>query len=282
MDSIYGKNFALYPCLELPLIKSNRLDWTVRLGNGIAYVTKHYKRKHPDSLNTAISNSINDFVIARSDLRYHINEHWDVQAGVNVTHISNASYRKPNLGINMWGIHMGLRYFPVTSKPNRALFPWQPKNGRWLAQLRVGMSMVSAQAPLGPLYPVYIVSAFGSRRWVGKNKFFAGIDYSYHGDINAYLRDNKLETGHEASRSYKSALFVGNEFLMGRVGIVLQAGAYIKQAYIRRDAIYQKAGLNYYLVQKEKGAVKECFLSVFLKTHRTVAEFGELGVGIGF
>jgi hypothetical protein len=283
IDSVYGRNIAIYPCLELPIIKRKNIGWVLRIGNGIAYTTKKYSRQPPvDTINKAISNHINDFIIVRSDIRYHINQHWDIQAGANITHISNSSYRKPNLGVNMAGLHVGLTYFPICSSPKHILYPWQLKKDRWLAQLRLGMSMVSAQAPLGPLYPVYVVSAYGSRRWLGKNKLMAGIDYSYHNDINAYLRDNKLETGREAAQSYKSAIFAGNEFLLGRVGIVLQAGAYIKQAYIKRDAIYEKIGLSYYLVQKENGALKECSLSVFLKMHQTVAEFGELAIGIGF
>jgi hypothetical protein len=283
IDSIYGQAVALYPCLEIPIIRNDKLALTLRVGDGIGYVTKVYQRTAPvDTINVAISNHVNDFAIVCANLRYRIDEHWDVQIGGHAQHLSNASYQKPNLGINMYGVRVGVRYFLVTSKPKYIHRELQPLCHRWLVQARLGMTMVSAYAPNGPLYPIYVASVYGSRRWHSKNKMFAGLDHSYHGDVYAYLRNNGLATGNETAQSSKSAVFAGNEFLFGRVGIMLQVGAYLKQAYFKKDALYQKVGANLYLVQKEKGPLKEMFLSVFLKTHQTVAEMGELGVGVGF
>ena len=283
IDSIYGKCFGIYPNMIVPLISGNKLEWTLRLGDGIGYVTKTYRRTAPvDTINVAIGSHINDFAMIMTDLRYHINEHWDIQAGANIIHISDASFHKPNLGINMIGAHIGVRYSPVTSKPTHIVRELKPLKNRWLAEVRGSMAYVSSYTHGGPLYPVYIASGCVSRRWLSKNKFFGGIDYSYHENIYAYLRNNNLEPGHEAQNSYKSAFFAGNEFLIGRVGIVLQAGVYIKQAYIKLDPVYEKIGGNYYFVQKEHGPIKEFFLCVSVKTDITVAEFGDVGLGIGF
>ena len=144
------------------------------------------------------------------------------------------------------------------------------------------MALVSSYTPGGPRYPVYLATVYASRRWLSKNKFFGGIDYSYHENIYAYLRNNGLQLGHEAGNSYKSAIIAGNEFLLGRLGIVLQAGIYLKQAYLKQDPIYEKIGGNYYFVQKEHGPIKEFFLCVYVKTDLSVAELGEVGFGIGF
>jgi hypothetical protein len=182
----------------------------------------------------------------------------------------------------MYGVQLGVRYFPVTSRPEYIVRELKPLPDRWLVHARLGTTMVAAYAPNGPLYPIYVASAWGSKRWLSKNKAFAGIDYSYHGDVAAYLHNNNLAVGDERWQSSKSAVFAGNEFLFGRVGLVFQLGAYIKQAYLKKDPLYQKVGANLYLVQKEKGTLKELFLSVFLKTHQTVAEMGELGLGVGF
>lgn len=283
IDSIYGRCFGMYPNIIIPLVKGKNLEWTLRLGDGIGYVTKTYRRTSPvDTINVAIGSHINDFAMIMTDLRYHINQHLDIQLGANITHISDGSFHKPNLGINMKGAHIGIRYFPVTSKP--ACIEHKPgllKN-RWLVQFRGSLARISSYTPGGPLYPVYIASGYISRRWLGKNKVFSGIDYSYHENIYAYLRNNNLVPGSEMQNSYKSALFAGNEFLVGRVGIVLQAGVYLKQAYIKLDPVYEKIGGNYYFVQKEHGPIKEFFLSAFVKTDITVAEFGELGLGVGF
>lgn len=283
IDSIYGRCFGLYPNIVFPIISGKKLQWILRIGDGIGYVTKEYSRTGPlDTINVAISAHVNDFIMVATDVRYHVDKHWDIQCGANLQHISNGSYRKPNLGINLVGAHAGITYFPVTSHPAHFNRNITPLKKRWLAQLRMETGMVSAYTSGGPLYPVYTMSAYASKRWCRTSKFFAGTDYSYHNDIYAFLRNNDLMPGKERRNSYQSALFAGNEFLIGRVGIMVQAGVYLKQTYLKQDPVYEKVGGNYYIVQKETGPIKELFLSVSLKTHQSVAEMGEIGLGIGF
>lgn len=284
IDSIYGRCFSLYPNITIPLITWKKLEWTMRLGNGVAYVTGKYSRQRPfDTMNNAIGSHINDYPLFMTDIRYHINTHWDVQVGGNFSHISDAAFRQPNLGINMYGAHVGIRYFPVTSTPKRIVRDLKPLSNRWLAQFRLSFAFNGANAPLGPSYPVYLATGYASKRWISKNKFFAGIDYSYHSNIYAFLLNNHfVEPGTEASASYKSAVFVGNEFMLGRLGFVVQAGYYVHQAFQTQGKFYQKLGGNLYLVQKEKGPIKEFFLCGYLKTHLSVAELAEFGFGMGF
>jgi hypothetical protein len=282
VDSVYGVSFSLYPNITLRLIKGKNIEWTLRLGEGLGYITKSYSRVPPlDTINRAISAHLNGYSSILSDVRYHVNDHLDIQAGINLTHISNSSLRKPNLGVNLYGVHVGVRYFPVTSRPVHVVREPVTLCNRWLLQARGAMGVVSAWAPFGPTYPVYSGTVYGSKRWQNKNKLLAGIDYSYHGDIYAYLHNNGLAAGHETWQASKSGVYVGNEFLLGRIGIVAQLGAYIKYAYLRKDDLYEKVGCNVYLVQRETGPFKEVFLSVFLKTHLNVAELAEVGMGVG-
>jgi hypothetical protein len=284
IDSVYGRCFSIYPNIEIPIISGNRLQWTIRIGDGAGFVTRKYSRISPvDTLNNAIGSTMNDYASFMSDIRYHINKHWDVQAGVNFSHISNASFSQPNLGINMVGGHVGIKYYPVTSRPERIVRELKPLKNRWLAQFRLTMAFNQSNAPLGPTYPIYLATAIASKRWISKNKFFAGFDYSYHQQINAFLHDNIfVPPGTERQHSYKAAVLAGNEFLLGRVGVVLQAGYYLRQAYQSQGKLYQKLGGNLYLMQREKGPIKEAYICAFLKTHLSVAELAELGFGMSF
>lgn len=282
MDAVYGSCIGAYPNLTIPLLTGDKIDWTLRLGNGVGFATRQYSRINPvDTINVAVSSTINDFIMIMTDIHYHANEHWDIQGGANITHISNGSFRKPNLGINMAGAHLGITYFPVTSRPPH-LAGAPSLSHRYLLQLHYGMSLVSSHVSGGPLYPVYVTSAAVSRRWKGGNKLFAGIDYAYHQNIYAFLRNNELAKGSEQARSWKSTVFAGNEFIYGRIGIVLQAGIYLKQAYVHNPDVYEKIGGKYYLVLRERGPIKEMYVSTYLKTHFNVAEFGEMGLGFSF
>lgn len=283
LDSVFGKCYSIYPNLELPLVKGKQLEWTFRAGFGLAYTTRHYKRGPEwDTLNNAVGTRLNNYTLFATDIRYRVNEHWDIQLGGSFSHISNASLRTPNLGINLVGAHVGVRYFPATSRPKKIVRKLDPLKNQWLAQIRLGISANEANVPNGPLYPIYIVSAYASRRYRSKNKMFAGVDYSYHESIYAFLRNNEIEPGRERSQSWKSTVFIGNEFLIGRFGVHLQLGYYLRESYLRLEKFYQKIGCNIYLLQQEKGTFKETFFSVHLKTHKTQAEFAEVGVGVGF
>jgi hypothetical protein len=281
-DAVYGKCIGMYPNLQIPLVRGKHLEWTMRAGFGIGYVTRRFERDPGyDTLNTAIGSHVNNFTVFSTDLRYHASTHLDIQAGFNFSHMSNAALKQPNLGLNMYGAHIGIRYSPVTSKPERISQKLNPLKNRWLLQGRYSMAFTESGSANGPLYPVYMGAIFASKRWHSKNKMFIGLDYSYHTSIEAFLKNNEIYPGDEKAHSWKSAVFVGNEFLFGKVGIVLQVGYYLKEATLRQDPYYEKLGGNFYLVQKEKGFLKELFLSALLKTHKTQAELAEIGIGFG-
>lgn len=283
IDSIYGRNFALYPNISIPLIERGRMKWTLSLGDGPAYITTYYRRTPPvNTINVAIGSHFNNFIKLSSQIQYRLNTHWDLRLGANLEHISNSSYRKPNLGINMPGGHIGVCYYPVTSKPQKIARDPVQLNNRWLVQARLSMATVANYTSGGPSYPVYIASAYMSRRWQSRNKMFAGLDQAYYTNIFAYQRNNEINVGSERLHSFKSTVFAGNEFLFGRLGLVFQLGFYLQQHVLLTPPFYEKLGGQYYFVQKEHGPIKEFFLSAMVKTHLNVAELGEVGVGFGF
>jgi hypothetical protein len=283
LDSVYGKCLSLYPNLQIPILRGKKLEWTIRLGFGAGYATRRYER-YPswDTLNTAIGSHLNNYSLVMTDIRYRINKNLDVQIGGNFSHMSNAAFRRPNLGINLYGAHIGLRYFPADSKPPRIKREANPLKNRWLAQGRFSMSANELGPPDGPLYPVYLASVYASRRYRGKNKAIIGIDYSYHSNIYATLRNNEEFPGREKAQAWAGSVFVAHEFLFGRCGILLQMGYYLHRSFLSLDPYYEKIGGNYYLVQREKGLLKELYLSGLLKTHKAEAELVEFGVGVGF
>ncbi len=282
--NVFGKCIGVYPNLQVPIIKGEKIEWTLRVGDGIGYVTKKNQKTNPiDTLNTAIGSHINDFAMIITDLRWHINKNWDMQIGGNFTHISNGDYRQPNLGVNFAGGHVGVRYFPSTSKP----IPFidsnlKPLPKRWLVEMRLGLAYNEARTPGNPEEPTYIASVYASRRWRGKNKYFFGSDYSYHTNNYDDLVYWSKFKGHEADYAWYGAFFAGNEYLIGRLGIVFQVGVYYHQIYLKLDPYYEKIGWNYYIIKKEKGVFKNVFVSGFLKTHAIIAEFAEFGIGAGF
>ena len=282
-DRVFGQCVGIYPNMQIPIYRSDRLEFTFRLGDGLGYVTRKYQTTKPiDTVNTAIGSHLNDFAIFMLDLRIHLNQHWNLQFGGNFTHISNSDYHQPNLGINMAGTHIGIQYFPTTNRPKRIVreFP-KPKNW-WVFDIRAALSYKEARANGNPILPAYITAASVGRHWHGKNKLYAGIDYAYHKDIYAFLKNYGVDYGHERAHAWDGGVFVGNEFLVGRLGLITQAGIYYRQTFLKFDPLYEKIGCNYYILKRSGGPLKELFLSAMLLTHGIVAQYSEFGLGVGF
>lgn len=283
IDSIYGKAIGVYPNVELPLIRGKKLEWTCRMGFGFSYATKRYETAPSwDTINNAVGSHVNNFTLFNTTIRYKINKHWDVQAGFAFYHISNASLRLPNLGINTASAVVGFRYFPVSNEPKKIHRDLKSLKNRLLLQARVGISAIEYGTNDGPLYPIYIGSLYASKRYAGKNKIFGGVDISYHNHIYSFQVNNEINPGNEKANSWKSSAFLGNEFLVGRFGIMMQVGYYLKQAMLKLDPYYFKLGTNIYIIQQEEGLVKELAYAVLLKSHQFQAEFVEMGLGFGF
>lgn len=279
---VLGYTLAAYPNLEFHLIEGARLEWTVRAGYGFSYQSRPYRRAPEwDTLNNAIGGHLNNFTMLSADLRYKCSNKLEVQAGLNFSHSSNAAYQQPNLGMNMYGGHIGLRYFPhgkVQARPETAA---DKLPNRFLAQARLGLAFTQMGTTAGPLYTARLVSLYGSYRYHSDNKILLGADYSYHNSIYAFLRNNEILPGEERKHSWKGAVFAGHEWIFGSFGILAQIGVYYHQAYLKQMPFYQKIGGHIYLLKAEQGAVKELFLYGILKTHLSQAELAEFGIGLG-
>lgn len=279
---VLGYSIAVYPNLEIPIFKKEKLEWTLRAGYGFAYQSRPYRRAPDwDTLNNAIGGHLNNFTVLATDLRYKFSNQLEIQAGFNFTHSSNAAYQQPNLGINMYGGHVGIRYFPQGKIQKRPATPALKLPNRFLMEVRLGIAYTQMGTTGGPLYSTKLISLNGSYRYHSDNKILLGIDYSYHNSIYAFLRNNEIFPGEERKHSWKGAVFAGHEWIFGSFGILAQVGMYYHQAYLRQMPFYQKVGGHVYLLQQEQGMLKELFLYGTLKTHLSQAELAEFGIGLG-
>jgi Lipid A 3-O-deacylase (PagL) len=284
INDVYGQSIGLYTDVQMAFLRRGNWEWTFRAGDGIGYISKHYQTTAPvDTVNVAIGTHINDFGIFMTDLRYHINNHIDLQAGAQFTHMSNGDYRNPNLGINVYGAHVGFRYAPVTSRPKHV----EPDTAgalpnRWYTELRAGIAYNEARTTGNPELPTYILSICESRRLAGKDKIFIGTYADYSVSTYAFLKHYGVDYGREKQNAWDGAVFAGNEFLVGHVGILLEMGVYYRQTFLAFVPFYERFGGNYYLLQRETGFLKSTCITARLLTHGAVAQYVEFGLGVGF
>ena len=281
--NLYGEVFAIVPHLRLRIITKERFTWSLRAGMGFGYVTKPYQRvPHNNLENETIGGNVNKFTPLQTDLRYIFKKHLEFQAGAHLIHVSNASFRRPNFGINIWGVQAGVRYFPVTNKPQRIERPLPQLKNRILVYAKGSIAFIEKDMPDGGLNRVYNAGVFATKRYLGNNKVILGADYTYNSAMCASLKDNERNIGEENKYSSQSSVFLGNEFEFNRFGIVLQAGYYLTKIDQQTEKYYQKIGGNFYFYKSEKGILKEGIFSLLLKAHTNRAELLELGLNFGF
>ena len=281
LNEVYGQCIGIYPFVPLTISKRKNLVWDCKLGIGLGYITRKYER-HPtwDTINNLIGSHLNNFTFFSTDLRYQLNEHLALQAGINVSHISNGSFRMPNLGVNLATAHVGIRYFPYNANPKRIVSDLPKLSNRWLLQLRMGIGFTEAVVEDGPLYKTYMPSLFVSRRYGGRNKMFAGFDYSYYESAYAFLRNNEVHPGEERKYATQASVFVGNEFLIGRFGLVVQVCIPFKYTYDNDGKYFEKLGYNFYIIKGKRGLIKELTVHTYIKADRFEADMIEFGMGM--
>lgn len=279
----FGSVFGFFPTIQLPLLKNNHLEWLLRAGMGIGYVTKpHERMPNPNRENVVIGGHLNNVSPFSTSLRWTVNEHWKLNAGLSLTHVSNASYQQPNLGINLFGLQIGAQYAPITNQPEKIRKTLPDLENRWLFHPKVAIAFVEKRPADGPLYPVYHFAGSASKRYLSKNKVFGGVDFTYNTGMYSFLKSIEEHRDKEFSESYQLAVFIGNEFLLGKIGIVAQLGYYLKEMYLTKEIFYQKIGGHFYFYQSENGFLKEVYATALLKTHKADAELFEMGIALSF
>lgn len=280
---LYGSVFGIFPNLRLRLLTLDRFSWSARVGMGISYVTRPYERvPDPNLANETIGGHLNNISPLQTDLRWKINDHWEFQGGVHLIHVSNASFRRPNFGINIWGFQAGLRYFPVSNTPERYDRSVPSLKNRVVVYAKGSIAFVELFMPDGGLSRVYNGGIFASKRYLGKNKAILGLDYTYNTATYAFMKYNTRHVGQENRYASQISVCVGNEFLFKNFGIVLQGGVYLMKMDMQTSSFYEKLGGNFYVLQREQGVLKEVILSALLKTHQNQAQLFEMGLSLGF
>ena len=103
----FGYSIALFPQVEIPILKNNKLCLAAKMGYGINFNTKEFNSfKNFD--NRAISSPLNFALDAGLLLQYKMNNKNEIGLSSGLYHVSNGSLKMPNGGINI--VYTGFQY----------------------------------------------------------------------------------------------------------------------------------------------------------------------------
>ncbi|WP_197076866.1 acyloxyacyl hydrolase [Hymenobacter terrenus] len=266
-----GHLVAVSPYLSKSFSRGPKHDFSFRLGAGLAYLTNPYDLE-TNHKNTIASSAINATLQMRFDYDYAITPHLGLLVGLGLNHYSNGATTKPNFGINLPSVVLGLNYHEQRPAPQI--------NANAPAPAEVGQNFFNVSTSIGykqrsqsdvEKYLVNSLTFAVGRRVSHKSNLLAGIEGFYDRSLKAQLKDT-TRAGIKQPDVKKVGVFVGHELLFGRLAFVSHLGFYVYEPYKSSTFYYERLGLKYHFTSLLFGAVD-------LKVHRGSADVIEFKVG---
>lgn len=296
-----GNLLALYPYLNFKLFNLGSLQFKLKAGAGVSYLTKTFDNTATDPMNlntgnAAIGSKVNVYFAGGVNLTMPVYGGFSLVSDFQWNHASNGSFYQPNSGINMINASVGLLYSAMNDKPelkkrtnldqslalefivSGGAREYYYKDNR---QYPTGSFVVALYKPLG--------NAF--RLGLGLETFYDGVFNGKTEFKRVYLTEDKFEN------KIRTGIALRPEMVFGRFTAGIHFGMYLYnpvknlEPYNQAKIVSLDKPLIYkYNIEEEDGwfytraalqyAISDrFFLSLGLKTHLQKAEFIEWGMG---
>lgn len=284
-DAQMGSLIALLPNITVDFLKTKKLRIFGRLGVGLGLVTRPYNRLN-NPLNNMVGSYLNNSTSLRLGLAWRVSKHLELRPSASFTHFSNAASTLPNLGINIPTFHMGICYMyqPVEESDYLKLDKTElPKrNKRIQFSHLVSLGFRELQTSNGPKYLVWH-TAFDAGLYLNRsNRLKLGIEYDYIGSKQAFASHSSgTHTSDRYWEASRITVFIADEIMLGRFSILAQVGFYLTQNPGQPWFMSVRLSGRYYLRDPYLHQTAP-FLTITMKSHKIVAEYFSMGMGMTF
>jgi len=270
-QEVLGYSHSIYPYIEFPIIKHNRsLALGFKVALGLSYFTKMYDSISNRS-NIAISTPINMYASLGLNLSYRFADKVSANVGVNASHFSNSSIKKPNYGLNIPLLNIGFNYnFNSNARTFSKTRDFDTEKTEWLIIITGGVK--ETKDPGGSKYGIGSFSVEYSKPFKTFLRYGASFDYMYDGSTFVHFREDSVPY-HSRFKASKAGISLLGEMSLYRLSAFGNLGIYIYNYDKQLSAIYQKVGLRYRITES-------IHTQIALKTHLNVADYFEFGVGL--
>jgi hypothetical protein len=205
---------------------------------------------------------------------FKINENIDILLSPKFLHFSNGALKKPNKGMNLYGIALGARYYLSRNQSSiRPLKSSKPEAIQRNTELDINFSggIKSGGDVLEDVAPLFFASTlridyFWRYHWVGK--LGGGLDFFYDESLIRKVNYNP--------KTYEYMMYgahIGHELMFGKVSLLFQAGTYYKKHIEAKQWAFLRLGVMSYLSDN-------IYVAVSMKTLLGFkADYFEVGIG---
>lgn len=265
---ILGYGHALSAYARIPYFIHPSAQLLYHLNFGIGYLTDKFDLDD-NYYNIAIGSHFNIFGRLGIAYRQKISKHFYLKTGVALSHFSNTSIAKPNLGINLISGDIGIEY---DLKEYPAVQRTKTKSLRYFEFSGVIAWSIKEIAPPGQRkYLTQSMFLNLERRVSSKYQVGIGCDFFYDGSLHDLMIKRDIPTSGFGDY-LRNGVHISGGMLVGRVLFNLQVGRYLFVDYLPDGAIYNRLSLRTYL---DNGMI----INISLKSHYGRADFAEFGIG---
>jgi len=257
----FGTPLAFYGVLKAPFRRWGK--WSLNYDSGFG-LTFNWKSFNPSANNFDISLGAREtvFIDLGINLKYRLNDQYNLSLGYSFTHFSNGALKVPNFGLNTFSPKISLEYNLHKFVPPSKVSPAGPflRNTSLDISFFGGIKNVvyngsnpdSVNNYKGVYYQVYGVNATLNRQVTRKSRIGFGCSFSYDGSYNstAYIDHGELEPVEGFHKDKLSlSIFPSYELVIYRLSVVVQPGFYLfrQQSADKKPVAYQRLGLHYQL-----------------------------------
>ncbi|WP_185282367.1 acyloxyacyl hydrolase [Hymenobacter sp. NBH84] len=271
-----GQSFAATAYINKAIWRTARQELNFRLGTGLGYFTTSYDR-FDNKRNSMMGSRLNATIQTRIEYDMAVTEHLGVLLGFAFNHYSNGATTKPNRGINLPSVVLGLNYHQQRAvRPQPAEASTEPADiGRFFLNLSTSYAFKQLDEVdqwNNRHYSVFSATVAVGRRLNRKSNLMLGLEGFRDQSLRVAQRDT-AQAGSQLPDIKKAGIYLGHELLFGRLAFVSHLGVYIYNPYKSNPFYYERLGLKYHFT-------KHVFGEVDLKVHRAAADALELRVGM--
>ena len=270
-NPVLGYVFSASPYISKTISRGPKHDFSFRLGAGLAYLTNPYNQE-TNHKNTIASSALNATLQFRFEYDYALTPHLGLLVGAGLNHYSNGATTKPNFGVNLPSVVLGLNYYQQRLAPHtNANAPAPAEVGRTFFNVSTSLGFKQRTEGDKQKYLVSSLTLAVGRRVNRKSNLLLGLEGFNDRSLQATLNDTSRVGGTRPDVK-KASIFVGHELLFGRLAFDSHLGFYIYAPYKSSTPYYERLGLKYHFTNLLFGAVD-------LKIHRGAADVIEFKIG---
>ncbi len=301
-SSVLGSNVSVVPNISFEPFRNGNFSFNIVFGMGFSYFNKPYDRiSNPE--NIIIGSHITNITMLLVNGSYEVSKKIELTLGFGAQHYSDGHIQIPNVGANIPVVNFGLKYY-LNEIPDKFYIPDSlirfDRRLKFIFRLGMGLhEFASPTIPVGgPKYPVYVASAYLSKRVSIITNLVFGLQANYYVSYYDFITSNNFYSDNQRQKSIRLMVFGGVEMLMGRFGFLLHLGLNVYNPFYNdlqqlnentsgfknftKKYLSSKLGAQYYILNQVNTIKLKPFIGLYLNGNAGQADFVEVSVGCGF